>query len=82
VVTFVLMAADPRDSGAQATQSAWQKTQAADMTKSQKNTNNDAVKHVAGRCKLEASGNITIENLREVATTGVDYISMGVLTKD
>ena len=33
---------DPRDSGAQATQSAWQKTQAADMTKSQKNTNNDA----------------------------------------
>ena len=25
VVTFVLMAADPRDSGAQATQSAWQK---------------------------------------------------------
>ena len=41
----------------------------------------DAVKHVAGRCKLEASGNITIANLREVATTGVDYISMGVLTK-
>lgn len=42
----------------------------------------NAVAHVAGRCKLEASGNITIENLREVATTGVDYISMGVLTKD
>ena len=42
----------------------------------------DAVQHVAGRCKLEASGNITIENLREVATSGVDYISMGVLTKD
>ncbi|MEQ1128591.1 carboxylating nicotinate-nucleotide diphosphorylase [Acinetobacter johnsonii] len=42
----------------------------------------DAVKHVAGQCKLEASGNITIANLREVATTGVDYISMGVLTKD
>ena len=42
----------------------------------------DAVKHVARRCKLEASGNITIENLREVASTGVDYISMGVLTKD
>jgi len=41
-----------------------------------------AVKHVAGRCKLEASGNITIANLREVASTGVDYISMGVLTKD
>ena len=42
----------------------------------------DAVAYVNGRCKLEASGNITLENLREVATTGVDYISMGVLTKD
>lgn len=42
----------------------------------------DAVKHVAGRCKLEASGNITLTNLREVASTGVDYISMGALTKD
>ena len=42
----------------------------------------EAVKHVAGRCKLEASGNITIDNLREVATSGVDFISMGVLTKD
>lgn len=42
----------------------------------------DAVKHVAGRCKLEASGNITVERLREVASTGVDYISMGSLTKD
>ncbi len=42
----------------------------------------DAVQHVAGRCKLEASGNIALENLREVASTGVDYISMGALTKD
>lgn len=42
----------------------------------------EAVKYVAGRCKLEASGNITLDNLREVASTGVDYISMGVLTKD
>lgn len=42
----------------------------------------DAVKYVAGRCKLEASGNITLENLSQVAQTGVDYISMGVLTKD
>lgn len=42
----------------------------------------DAVHYVAGRCKLEASGNITIENLREIASSGVDYISMGVLTKD
>ena len=42
----------------------------------------DAVKYVAGRCKLEASGNITLDNLSKVASTGVDYISMGVLTKD
>jgi len=42
----------------------------------------DAVKYVAGRCKLEASGNITLDNLSQVAQTGVDYISMGVLTKD
>lgn len=42
----------------------------------------EAVEFVNGRCKLEASGNISIVNLREVATTGVDYISMGALTKD
>ena len=41
-----------------------------------------AVQQVAGRCKLEASGNITAVNLRRVAETGVDYISMGTLTKD
>ncbi|MEC7120194.1 MAG: carboxylating nicotinate-nucleotide diphosphorylase [Pseudomonadota bacterium] len=41
-----------------------------------------AVAHVAGRCKLEASGNITDQTLRSVAETGVDYISMGTLTKD
>ncbi len=41
-----------------------------------------AVKHVNGRCKLEASGNITLQTLRDVALTGVDYISMGTLTKD
>lgn len=41
-----------------------------------------AVQHVAGRCKLEASGNITDQTLRDVAETGVDYVSMGTLTKD
>lgn len=39
-----------------------------------------AVAQVAGRAKLEASGNVTLENLRERALTGVDYISMGTLT--
>jgi nicotinate-nucleotide pyrophosphorylase (carboxylating) len=33
-----------------------------------------------GRAKLEASGNVTIENVRQVAETGVDYISVGALT--
>ena len=32
--------------------------------------------------KLEASGGITTDNLRQVAATGVDYISLGTLTKD
>jgi nicotinate-nucleotide pyrophosphorylase (carboxylating) len=33
-----------------------------------------------GRAKLEASGNITLENIRQAAETGVDYISTGALT--
>lgn len=39
-----------------------------------------AVEITAGKAKLEASGNITHENLREVAQTGVDIISLGALT--
>jgi nicotinate-nucleotide pyrophosphorylase (carboxylating) len=39
-----------------------------------------AVTQVAGRAKLEASGNVTLENIRERALTGVDFISMGALT--
>jgi nicotinate-nucleotide pyrophosphorylase (carboxylating) len=39
-----------------------------------------AVGQVAGRARLEASGNVTLENLRERALTGVDFISMGSLT--
>jgi len=41
-----------------------------------------AVTHTAKRALLEASGGIHAGNLREVALTGVDYISMGALTKD
>ena len=43
-------------------------------------TMHKGVKLIAGRAKVEASGNITIERLREVAATGVDYISIGALT--
>ena len=39
-----------------------------------------AVVLIAGRTKIEASGNITLERLRDVAATGVDYISIGALT--
>ncbi len=39
-----------------------------------------AVGQAAGRAKLEASGNVTLENVRQVAETGVDYISVGALT--
>jgi len=42
----------------------------------------DAVKLVAGRAELEASGGISPANLREIALTGVDYISVGSLTKN
>ncbi|HEX6592380.1 MAG TPA: carboxylating nicotinate-nucleotide diphosphorylase [Moraxellaceae bacterium] len=41
-----------------------------------------AVKRTRGAAKLEASGGIHAGNLRSVAETGVDYISMGILTKD
>lgn len=41
-----------------------------------------AVHLSAGRAKLEASGGINASTLRSVAETGVDYISLGTLTKD
>ena len=39
-----------------------------------------AVELTAGRAELEASGGITLETVRAVAETGVDYISVGALT--
>ena len=41
----------------------------------------DAVAHTAGRAELEASGNVTDETLVAIAETGVDFISIGALTK-
>ena len=41
-----------------------------------------AVAITAGRAKLEASGGVSESSLRAIAETGVDYISMGTLTKD
>jgi nicotinate-nucleotide pyrophosphorylase (carboxylating) len=39
-----------------------------------------AVARVAGRAELEASGGVTLQTLRAVAETGVEWISMGALT--
>jgi nicotinate-nucleotide pyrophosphorylase (carboxylating) len=39
-----------------------------------------AVEHVAGRAELEASGGVTLDAVREIAATGLDFISVGALT--
>jgi len=40
----------------------------------------EAVQRVAGRAELEASGGVTLQTLREIAQTGVNFISVGALT--
>ena len=40
----------------------------------------EAVRLTSGKVALEASGGVTLENVREVAVTGVDLISVGALT--
>jgi nicotinate-nucleotide pyrophosphorylase (carboxylating) len=42
----------------------------------------EAVRITGDRAELEASGGITLENVRAVAETGVHRISVGALTKD
>jgi len=39
-----------------------------------------AVMHVHGRAELEASGGVTLQTLRAIASTGVDFVSVGALT--
>jgi nicotinate-nucleotide pyrophosphorylase (carboxylating) len=39
-----------------------------------------AVERTAGKVPLEASGNVSLERIRDIAETGVDYISIGALT--
>jgi len=46
-----------------------------------RNTVAEAVTVAAGRVLLEASGGITLENIRDYANTGVDFISIGAITK-
>jgi nicotinate-nucleotide pyrophosphorylase (carboxylating) len=40
----------------------------------------EAVTLVKGRVPIEASGNVTLENIKDIADTGVDFISAGALT--
>jgi nicotinate-nucleotide pyrophosphorylase (carboxylating) len=40
----------------------------------------NAVRQVAGRAQLEASGGVTLQTLREIASTGVDFVSVGAIT--
>ncbi len=39
-----------------------------------------AVRMARGKARLEASGNVTLRNVRQIAETGVDYVSVGALT--
>jgi len=45
-------------------------------------TMREAVRITAGRAELEASGGVSLEGVRAIAETGVDRISIGLLTKD
>ena len=40
----------------------------------------EAVSIIGGRAKTEASGNMGAQDLKKIAETGVDYISIGALT--
>lgn len=42
----------------------------------------EAVRRTAGRARLEASGGVNLETVGAIAATGVDFISVGQLTKD
>lgn len=42
----------------------------------------EAVDMTDGKARLEASGGVTLRNVREIAETGVDFISIGAMTKD
>lgn len=42
----------------------------------------EAVALAQGQAELEVSGNITLENIRDIASSGVDFISVGALTKN
>lgn len=43
-------------------------------------TMREAVRRTAGRASLEASGGVTLDRLREIGQTGVDFVSIGALT--
>lgn len=40
----------------------------------------EAVTMIGGKCKTEASGNVTLETVAAIARSGCDYVSCGALT--
>jgi nicotinate-nucleotide pyrophosphorylase (carboxylating) len=38
------------------------------------------VQIINGKCKIEASGGVNLQSVKQIAETGVDYISVGALT--
>lgn len=42
----------------------------------------EAVKLTDGRAEIEVSGNVTLENVRDIANSGINYVSIGALTKN
>jgi len=43
-------------------------------------TMTEAVKLINGKCKVEASGGVTLQTVKSMTETGVDFISVGALT--
>lgn len=60
-----------------AIQAGFKHIQLDNMTRAQIQS---AVERSKGRCRLEATGGITLKNIRAIAETGVDYISVGAIT--
>jgi nicotinate-nucleotide pyrophosphorylase (carboxylating) len=43
-------------------------------------TTNEAIRRIAGRARIELSGNMTLERVRRLASSGADFVSVGALT--
>jgi nicotinate-nucleotide pyrophosphorylase (carboxylating) len=73
----VIIEADTLDSVAEAVEAGANVVLLDNMTPDELR---ESVKLVAGRAKTEASGGVRLDNVRQIAEAGVDYISVGALT--